>query len=176
MDPSIILLTYLMIRFLALFLLFWLGSAFDHRLQSRILWWYEKRMPRSRPVVAKVMIKKAPKEKLELLTEWGHEKRAEVSIEGWRGVCLFGGCVCRLRNALIGSSPPLARLNAVFSPLSLDRCLLALFLLFWLGSASDHDRTHPLLPFFNTLLATGAGVGHDYSELKNLRIEKPNLI
>ena len=30
-EPSIVLLAYLLIRLLALFLLFWLGSASDHR-------------------------------------------------------------------------------------------------------------------------------------------------
>lgn len=29
-----------------------------------------------------MMVKKAPKKKLEPATEWGHEKRAEVSIDG----------------------------------------------------------------------------------------------
>lgn len=52
--------------------------------------------------MAKVTIKKAAK--LELMTESGHKKRAEVSIEGkarWRGAFLFGCFVYQLRNALI---------------------------------------------------------------------------
>ncbi len=74
-----------------------------------MLWWGEKCMAKSRQVEANSGGKsddlwKAKGEQRKK-TRCRHEKQAFR----WRGVCLFGGFVCRPRNILIGSSSPVSR-------------------------------------------------------------------
>ena len=76
-------------------------------------------------------------------------KQGEMSV-CWRGVCLFGGFVCQLRMALIGSSPPVSGSASssnyiLFSPLLFfTLCSLAFLFLFWLGSAADYTPHKPI--------------------------------
>ena len=67
----------------------------------------------------------------------------------WRRVCLFGGFVCQLRNALIGSSPPVSRSASSSNYISFPPLVLAglaFLFLYWLGSATDHS-SHTTTPF-----------------------------
>ncbi len=67
---------------------------------------------------------------------------------------MFGGFVYQLWDALIGSHSPVSRssssrkLHTVFPLLFLVPRLLAPFLLFWLGSASDHSAHTPTTTLF----------------------------
>ena len=53
-DPSIVLLSYLLIRCLALFLLFWLGSATDHRSHTPITTLFRYTLPFVHSTVCKL--------------------------------------------------------------------------------------------------------------------------
>ena len=87
-------------------------------------------------------------------------KTCEYKRASW-GVCLvarncfFGGFVCQLRNALVGSfllyldHYPRAITDCFFSLPSSAPNLLAIFFLFWLCFAAYHSPHTYLLPLFS---------------------------